>query len=213
MHVRTKPETVGRILSLGLATTLAVAFTAMLPPAHAEPVEPPPVPGNLRVPAGHKPFLVGHAYGTQNYMCLPSGSAVAWTLVGPQANLFDDDHQQITTHYFSPNPDENGTLRATWQHSRDTSAVWGQAIDSSADPAFVEPGAIAWLLIRVVGAEEGPTGGKKLSAAYIQRLNTSGGVAPATGCESATDIGSRRFVPYTADYVFFRERNRPDTEE
>jgi hypothetical protein len=35
-----------------------------------------------------------------------------------------------------------------------------------------------------------------------QQLNTSGGVAPSTGCTLATDVGQRAFVPYTADYFF-----------
>jgi hypothetical protein len=33
----------------------------------------PPVPLNLEVSVGNKLFLVGHAIGTQQYICLPSG--------------------------------------------------------------------------------------------------------------------------------------------
>jgi hypothetical protein len=78
-------------------------------------------------------------------------------------------------------------------------------IANSSDPAFVAPGAIDWLLLRVVGAEDGPTGGHKLSeTTFIQRLNTSGGAIPATGCALAGDVGKREFVPYTADYFFYR---------
>jgi hypothetical protein len=35
-------------------------------------------------------------------------------------------------------------------------------------------------------------------------VNTSGGVAPSTGCASATDVGKKALVPYTADYFFYR---------
>ena len=57
----------------------------------------------------------------------------------------------------------------------------------------------------MVGAQDGPTGGDKLTpTTYIQRVNTSGGTAPATGCTLSTDIGKRVFVPYTADYFFYR---------
>ena len=53
---------------------------------------------------------------------------------------------------------------------------------SSTDPAFVEPGAIPWLLVTKVGVQNGPTGGDWLSATtFIQRVNTHGGLAPATG--------------------------------
>ena len=69
---------------------LAVAFTlGLLPLTAAADLVPPPVPPNLEVPAGNQAFLEGHAIGTQNYICLPSGSGFAWTLFGPQATLFE----------------------------------------------------------------------------------------------------------------------------
>ena len=51
------------------------AFAASLrtAQAYADAVTPPPVPANIQVPAGNKAFLVGHAVGTQNYICLPAG--------------------------------------------------------------------------------------------------------------------------------------------
>jgi len=86
---------------------LAVAFiVALLQPIAAADLVPPSVPNNLEVPAGNMAFLEGHAVGTQNYICLPSGASVAWTLVGPQATLFNDKDRQLITHFFSPNPDE-----------------------------------------------------------------------------------------------------------
>ena len=161
------------------------------------------VPDNLQVPAGNHAFLDGHAAGTQNYMCLPSGSLFAWTAIGPQATLFRDNGRQIITHFLSTNPAEN-LARATWQHSRDTSRAWAQAIASSADPGFVAAGAIPWLLLQVVGTEEGPTSGDILAkTTFIQRVNTIGGIAPSTGCGTAADVGKRAFVPYEARYVFY----------
>ena len=198
-----------RILPIVCATALAAAFTVSLShPAHADEVNPPPVPSNIQVPAGSKAFLVGHAVGTQDYVCLPSGTGVKFVLFTPQATLFNgSDDRELTTHYFSPNPSEGGTIHATWQDSRDASTVWGQVRpgESSSDPKFVAVGAIAWLLLRVAGTEEGPTGGNTLSSTtFIQRLNTSGGSAPSTGCTSSTDVGHLAFVPYTADYFFYK---------
>jgi hypothetical protein len=188
------------------AGVLILVLPAMTAGASQATITPPPVPANIQVPAGNKAFLAGHAVGTQNYVCLPSGSGFAFSLFTPQATLFNDDHRQIITHYFSPNPFESGTIRATWQSSRDTSKVWGAVSASSTDPAFVAPGAIPWLLVTVVGAQAGPTGGDTLNpTTFIQRLHTSGGVAPSTGCASSTDVGSRAFVPYTADYVFYHK--------
>jgi hypothetical protein len=204
-HAQT-PQTASRRRWTTYIAAVTGACLALLPPGlGAHDLTPPPVPADLEVPAGHKPFLLGYATGTQNYICLPSGPGFIWTLFGPQATLFNDAERQITTHFLSPNPDEGGTARATWQNSRDTSTVWAMAIASSSDPAFVEPGAIPWLLLRVVGADRGPTGGHKLTAtAYMQRVHTSGGLAPTTGCTQAPDVGKRALVPYTADYFFYK---------
>ena len=203
-----KNQTTRRILLTACATALAVAFTVSLPSqARAGQVTVPPVPADLEVEPGFKAFLEGHAVGTQNYVCQPSGAGFAFTLFTPQATLFNDADHQIITHFFSPNPDEHGTIRATWENSRDTSTVWAALVPdgSSTDAAFVAPGAIAWLKLEVVGHEDGPTGGDKLSeTTFIQRLNTSGGLAPLTGCSSLADVGKKAFVPYTADYFFYR---------
>ncbi|MBZ5639633.1 MAG: DUF3455 domain-containing protein [Acidobacteriia bacterium] len=206
-------RTARRILPIVCSTALVVAFAALLPqPAHAGQITQPRVPAGIEVPPGSaedaraKAFLEGHGAGTQNYICLPSGSGFAWTLFTPEATLFSDNDRQIITHFFSPNPSENGTIRATWQHSRDTSVVWAAATPdtTSTDPAFVATGAVPWLRLNVVGAQDGPTGGDTLTASkFVQRLNTSGGVAPLTGCSLSTDVGKKAFVPYTADYFFY----------
>jgi hypothetical protein len=153
--------------------------------------------------------LKGSAAGTQNYVCLPSTGGLAWKFQGPQATLFvsfrwinGELRQQITTHFLSPNPAEAGLARATWQSSLDTSSVWAKKIAESSDPAFVAPGAIPWFLLEKVGVANGPAGGSFLAqTTYIQRLNTTGGAAPTSAC---TEAGAVEFVPYTADYIFYR---------
>jgi len=194
---------------IACVTALGMAFTFALPQAaHAQSVTPPPVPANIEVPAPNEAFLLGRGVGTQNYICQPSPTIgrVAWTLFTPQATLFSDQGEQLTTHFFSPNPVEGGTVRVTWEDSRDTSTVWGRVIASSSDPNFVAPGAIPWLLVQVVGTQVGPTGGNTVSGTtFIQRLNTVGGAAPSTGCDLPTDIGNKEFVPYTADYFFYKK--------
>ena len=77
-------QTTCRILLIACATALAAAFTVGLAqPAHADDVKPPPVPSSIEVPAENVAFLEGHAVGTQNYICLPSGAGFAWTFFGP----------------------------------------------------------------------------------------------------------------------------------
>jgi hypothetical protein len=173
------------------------------------PIEVPPVPANLEVPAGHTLFLATRAVGTQNYVCVTGAKrTVGWRFIGPQATLFVDSgvglQQQATTHFLSVNPIE-GLARPTWQHSVDTSRVWARVRSSSTDPNYVAPGAIPWLLLEMAGTEVGPTGGVFMAATtFIQRVNTSGGVAPSTGCTNDDQIGTVALVPYTTDYFFYR---------
>ncbi len=190
-------------------TVLGMALTIALPlAAHAQTVTPPPVPPGLEVEAPNQAFLLGRGVGTQNYVCQPASSLglgrVAWTLFTPQATLFTDQGDQLTTHFFSPNPEEGGTVvRATWEDSRDTSIVWARAIATAADPTG--SGAIPWVLLKTAGTAVGPIGGNTfLGTTFVQRLNTVGGSAPETGCDIPTDIGRKAFIPYTADYFFYK---------
>ena len=203
-------------LSVGVLT-LAVGFVVSLPqPAHADHViKPPPVPTDIQVEAGNEVFLVGHAVGTQNYVCKPVGAGFKFILFTPEATLFKNSDKQIITHFFSPNPNPldpntdptvvaDGMIRATWQ-ARDTSTVWAK-VHQPKGSVTVDPNAIAWLLLDVVGAQDGPRGGDTLSETkFIQRVNTTGGLAPSVGCNSPKDVGSQTFVPYTADYVFYKK--------
>lgn len=209
MNGNTKNNRITRgIRRLACVAALGMTFTiALSQSAHAQAVTPPPVPDDLQVLPPNVAFLVGHGVGTQNYVCLPSRSIghVAWTLFTPQATLFSDQREQLTTHFFSPNPSEGSVVRATWEDSEDTSTVWGRVIASSTDAAFVRADAIPWLKVEAAGAQAGPTGGESLSrTTFIQRVNTEGGLAPSTGCARPTDIGNKAFVAYKADYVFYR---------
>ena len=212
-NCRTLEKTSTRRTLLIACSALAVGVTGSLPHrADAAHVTPPPVPPEIRVEAGNTAFLEGHGVGTQNYICLPcpnpstpaaqcpDTSGFAWLLFTPEATLFNDHGKQLTTHFFSPNPAENGKIRATWQHSRDTSIVWG----GTAIPATVTRDAIPWLLLPMAGTQGRPTGGDILTATtFIQRLNTQGGLAPSSGCSGLADVGAKAFVPYEADYFFY----------
>jgi hypothetical protein len=169
---------------------------------------------------GNSEFLVGHAFGTQGYVCLPFGSGASWTVnnARPEATLFTTllgAPIQIITHFQSPVENPNGIGPnpprfgdATWQSSFDSSRVWAQkfsGIPAGTDASCPNAGAIDCLLLQTIGMADGPTGGKTLSkTTFIQRLNTKGGSAPADGCSTSADVGKQTLVPYTADYHFFR---------
>ena len=180
----------------------------------------PATPPAITPPAGNSRFLAGHALGTQGYVCLPAGSGVSWTVnaARPEATLFTNEFGeavQIITHFLSPDTNPNRSAPSplpsgspTWQSSFDSSKVWGKqiaAIPAGSDASCANAGAISCLLLQAIGSERGPTGGKTMAeTTYIQRLNTNGGSAPASGCSALTDVGKQRLVPYTADYYFFR---------
>jgi hypothetical protein len=221
-----------RIRPMACAIALAAAVAVPLAqPAHAGQVT---VPGNLPpslkvVPPNH-PFLLGKATGTQNYFCTTRVDAAgnpildaagnptfAWKLFTPEATLFSDDPKdpkQLITHFFSPNPDEFNAdpltdghpIRATWQDSIDTSAVWARTFVAG-DAVVVTQDAIPWLKLTVVGAQNGPTGGDALTATtFIQRVNIVGGIAPpADTCDSLQEVGHQAFSDYTADYIFYTD--------
>ncbi len=207
------------------ALTLGYAF-AMATHAQAQSIPSPTTPVLITPPAGNKAFLVGHAFGTQGYVCFPTSpdaSTASWTLKPPrpEATLFQNFFGlqfQIVTHFLSPDENPNGIQNptpfgnATWQSSFDSSRVWaavlnGTSIAPSADePSCPNTGSIACLLLQTVGSLPGPTGGTSLSkTTFVQRLNTNGGAPPVDGCSTSTDVGNQALVPYTADYYFFRK--------
>ncbi|MFN0169182.1 MAG: DUF3455 domain-containing protein [Bryobacteraceae bacterium] len=160
------------------------------------------------------------------YICLPTSagaSTASWTVKNarPEATLFQRFFGldfQIVTHFLSPDASPNEAApnplpfgSATWQSSLDSSKVWAQVLNSNSIPAgshasCPNTAAIACLLLQSIGSQPGPSGGTILSkTTFIQRLNTSGGLAPADGCSTSTDVGNQVLVPYTADYYFFRK--------
>ncbi len=211
MNIRNTGHNLARQIRLIACTgVLGTTFVVALPHVgHAQDVTPPSVPGTLQVPDGNEAFLIAHAFGSQDYVCAASGSGVAFVLTTPEAVLFDNPARRVINHFFSPNPVEGGTIRATWQSTRNSSVFWGKLVHSATfatDPDFVAQDAIAWLLLSQAGVLEGSGNGDNLAAAtFVQRVNTVGGLAPSIGCNSPADIGKTAFSPYEADYVFYKQ--------
>ncbi len=220
-------------LTAGAALICAANLGSPLVADEKPELTPPMVPAAIQVPAGNSAYLLGHATGTQGYICLPTSTgSYAWSNTGstsgpaniarPEAILYTGRDFEIITHFLSPNPlepapnpFENGQPRPTWQSVLDGSMVWGNKIGSitaGSDPSCPNTGSISCLLLQAVGTQTGPHGGSIMAVdTYIQRLNTSGGSAPAspqTGCAeccaASTDVGNEVLVPYTADYWFYR---------
>jgi hypothetical protein len=167
--------------SVMIAVVVAAAIQAAPAPAAA--------PSAITVPAGNKPFLAGHAVGVQIYACNATARGHSWGFVAPRADLHDGRGKLLATHFAGP----------TWQ-ATDGSTVVGKRVAG----VTVDADAIDWLLLSAASTAAGPEGDRLAGTTFIQRLNTTGGLAPpAAQCKRAT-AGTRADVPYTADYVFWR---------
>jgi hypothetical protein len=137
----------------------------------------------IKPPAGSR--LVGVyvvVAGTQNYTCVTADGAATGAYTGasvPEARLLGTGGW--LHHFAGP----------SWQSTRDGSLVTAAKVSSSA-----RDGAIPELLLKVATH----SGKGVLSRAdYINRLLTSGGVAPTGTCKAGKTVK----VPYGSIYVFW----------
>ena len=133
----------------------------------------------LAAPVGSN--LVLHAFGIGFQIYHWNGTS--WGAPTPSATIYADagGHGQVATHFAGP----------TWE-SNSGSRVVGTVLNR----CTVDPASIQWLSLTAV-----PSGnGVFANVTFIQRLNTAGGLAPAT---AGTTIGQEARVPYTAEYLFY----------
>ena len=145
------------------------------------------LPEAVRVPAGQKMLMSATGVGDLTYECREKQGMAGqyeWAFVGPVATLYAADKKVVGKYYAGP----------TWE-SGDGSKVTGKQL-------AVAPGGAGNIPLQLVKAEPAMGSGAMSGVAYIQRLNTKGGVAPAAACDAASK-GQRKTVGYEADYVFY----------
>jgi hypothetical protein len=168
------------VCKIGSAALLAAGGTFLPFAASAQ-----QVPPQIQAPANEQLLLQVHAKGDQVYTCKEGVTQFAWTLKAPDAQLFDKDGKPFGKHFAGP----------SWEAS-DGSRVTGKAVANAPSP---DADSVPWLLVNIV-SHEGT--GVLSRATSIQRLNTKGGKAPASGCDAA-HAGQEVRVPYSADYLFY----------
>src|SRR5271155_4435822 len=168
-----------------LIVTMLVAGCATLSSSEAAQQETQQVPQQLQPPAGEGLLLRVHAKGDQIYTCKADAAQFTWVLKAPDAQLFDKDGKPFGKHFAGP----------SWE-ANDGSKIVGKAAANAPSP---DANSIPWLLVTVV-SRSGE--GSLARVTSIQRLNTKGGKAPASGCDEAHTAQEIR-VPYSADYLFF----------
>jgi len=152
-------------------------------PAAAAPAPALPSPADARL------LFTAEGTGVQIYRSAGTGGALHWELEGPLARLTGPrlGGQDLTIyHYAGP----------SWEAADGSKIARDPAVPVvSAPPA--DPADIPALLVTVAAD---PAAGILDHVAYVERLATHGGAAPATPpARSGTRIG----VPYTATYAFF----------
>lgn len=138
--------------------------------------------GSIAVEPGHKLAFHTFAKGVQIYRW----NGASWTFVAPEATLYAEPGYfgEVGIHGMGPH----------WTSKSGSRVEAARVLGTGCRP---DPTAIEWLLLKQTKAT-GP--GIFGNITFIQRTNTTGGLAP-------TDQGALnelRQVPYTAEYYFYR---------
>lgn len=175
-----------RIIGLVISLAIFVIGSAASPFVRGgEPSDSPTLPSPLcddvNTPAGNDAFFHVYARGLQIYRW----TGTAWA-VTPSATLYSDAgyHGQVGTHYAGP----------TWESNSGSFVKAARRKDCTPDS-----NSIPWLLLQATSTS-GP--GVFSAVTYVQRVNTTGGLAPTT---PGSYINESVEVPYTAEYYFYRE--------
>ncbi|TXC67290.1 DUF3455 domain-containing protein [Piscinibacter aquaticus] len=166
---------------------LAALISACASQPTMKPVDNTMLPEAVRVPAGLKQTMSTTGVGEITYECREKkdmAGAHEWAFVAPVATLYSADRKTVGKYYAGP----------TWE-AADGSKVTGKQV-------AVAPAAPGNIPLQLVKAEPAMGAGAMQGVAYIQRLNTKGGVAPSAAC-TAANKGQRQQVAYEADYVFY----------
>lgn len=146
------------------------------------------LPDAVKVPAGHKVSMETVGVGRITYECREKAGAMGqyeWAFVGPDAVLNDRGGRKVGKYYGPP---------ATWE-SADGSKLTGAQV-------AVAQAAAGSIPLQLVKANPAMGAGAMNGVAYIQRVDTRGGVAPALPCGADTK-GKKEIVDYQADYIFW----------
>ena len=181
-------------MTIGTAIAIATAAVALIAACGTmTPVMPSysqaALPATVQVPAGNKVALETVGLGEITYQCTAKKDTAGqfeWVFVGPDAKLLDRSGKQIGKYYGPP---------ATWE------AMDGSKL--TAVQLAVAPNMAGGIPLQLVKGNPAMGSGAMQGVTYIQRVNTQGGVAPATPC-TAANLSAKQIVKYQADYIFYK---------
>lgn len=170
--------------------SLALASLIAAWPSLAAIPEPSGIARHLRASAEEEPAFMLSASGTNLFQCMQRAdapNAYSWSFVAPNLTLFEGA-RTAGSH----------SAASRFDSVSDRTSVFTQLRATQPGGADNMP----WAKMRAVPAGES---GMFAGVTTIQRVNTSGGVAPANGCDAAT-AGNETRVNFSADYYFYKRR-------
>jgi hypothetical protein len=175
--------TMRNLASLVVVPALAASAIAAINP-------PGGITSTLTASADEEPAFMLRAQGVHVFECKPLAAdptRFAWTFSAPDVTLYD-----------AGRPVARNAAENMFEALADRSTVTG-AIRSRQDGGANN---LPWLLLR---AQSTPDDGLFAGVTSVQRVNTSGGVAPDSGCD-VDNAGKEARAALTADYYFYRRR-------
>jgi hypothetical protein len=158
------------------------ALAAVNPPAG--------ITSTIAASADEEPAFMLRGEGTHVFECKPlpnDPDRYAWFFSSPNTTLYDAGRP------VARNASEN-----MFEGIADRSTVSG-VIRARQDGGANN---LPWILMR---AQSTPDAGLFAGVTSVQRVNTSGGAAPISGCD-ANNVGKEARTAFTADFYFYRRR-------
>jgi len=177
--------------SFQLLALIAVVTFSLQPVLAFDNSNGPDLPGDcssIAVEEGNKLSFHAYARGVQIYKW--NALTSMWDFVAPAANLYAEPNffGEVGSHRAGP----------VWE-SKSGSLVEARRVQGTG--CTPDPNAIAWILLSKHRTEGS---GIFSSVTFIQRVNTTGGLAPTL---PGLQHGEIKEIPYTAEYYFYRAEN------
>jgi hypothetical protein len=141
---------------------------------------------NIKVPGDHEPVLKLTGRGAQVFRCEKRQGAGTWVFRQPDAELLDETGKVVGRH----------GANFSFEHVDGSRLVATIAAYDDAPKATD----LRWLLMTTRSFGKGTFDG----VTHVQRINTAGGMPPAS-CDAA-QTGKVLRVDFTSDFVFYRPR-------
>ncbi|MEA3127075.1 MAG: hypothetical protein QOD67_4094 [Caballeronia sp.] len=160
---------------VGRASAVIAGCVASTAAFAAPPIDPPQA----------ERVLATTASGVQVYSCeYDAQHRLGWVFKNPQATLYNASGQAVIRHAAGP----------SWE-ADDGSRIVGHMIAQTPSETAAS---VPQLLLETRSTA---ANGMLSAIRYVQRVNTVGGVMPASPCSTEHEIGNS---PYIANYVFYK---------